>query len=373
MSSARSASSSFVSHYNSHKEAKAIALLSALIALSGCSSEVRESDAESGGAAAEGPCGAAASAVGGAGGVAGAGGTPFELGGLHRLPEGYPWKKTPVASRPSCQFLDTRCQGESCCESLEVPAGSFEMGRGDTGAPDACPADTTCDDDEQPAHWVTLSQAFWLDKYEVTVGRYRKFVDFVEQNPGWIPADMHWRADWDLSGLRPDTLACPDGPWTDEPGVNEDKPISCIDYPSAFAFCVWDGGRLPTEAEWEYAAAGGDEERLYPWGFEYQACDQSSDEDCGDQLAAVGSYPRGAARWGQMDLGGSLKELLLDTYAPYSGAAATDPLNTQEQQQFVVRGSSFAAPVARLRVAGRAHTSGHMREASIGVRCVFLP
>src|SRR5204863_2775333 len=55
--------------------------------------------------------------------------------------------------------------------------------------------------------------------------------------------------------------------WTDAPSSNETKPVNCLDWYSAFAFCAWDGGRLATEAEWNYAAAGGSEQRYYPWSI----------------------------------------------------------------------------------------------------------
>jgi hypothetical protein len=54
--------------------------------------------------------------------------------------------------------------------------------------------------------------------------------------------------------------------WTDTVGPNENLPMNCVPWYKAFAFCVWDGGRLPTEAEWNYAATGGNEQRKYPWG-----------------------------------------------------------------------------------------------------------
>src|SRR5439155_17977855 len=55
--------------------------------------------------------------------------------------------------------------------------------------------------------------------------------------------------------------------WTDAPADNEDRPLDCISWYEAFAFCIWDGGYLPSDAEWNYAAAGGAEQRAYPWSI----------------------------------------------------------------------------------------------------------
>jgi len=212
-----------------------------------------------------------------------------------------------------------------------IPAGSFMMGRSESpGASDYYEGGTP---DEVPAHSVTVS-TFVLDKYEVTVGRFRSFV--AAYTEGWRPtageganpkiADSGWSPAWDASlpangaELRAG-LACDpqmDQTWTEVSAGNEGYPINCVTWYEAFAFCIWDEGRLPTEAEWEYAAAGGSEERLYPWGStppsaEVDLTNSSYSEQ--SALVPVGSHPRGAGRWGQLDLEGSVSEWNLDWFS----------------------------------------------------------
>lgn len=82
--------------------------------------------------------------------------------------------------------------------------------------------------------------------------------------------------------------------WTDNPGAQENFPMACVEWPTAYAFCLWDGGRLPTEAEWEFAAAGGDQNRLYPWGGTEVAVDTAPGHclaQAACSLTGVGSFP----------------------------------------------------------------------------------
>lgn len=109
-----------------------------------------------------------------------------------------------------------------------VPAGEFTMGS-DKG-----------DDDEQPVHRVFLD-SFYMDKFEVTNGRFAKFVEAIQSEPPWGFADK------------------------ETPVVRSDRPVRWVNWMEAFGYCLWAGKRLPTEAEWEKAARGTDG-RVYPWG-----------------------------------------------------------------------------------------------------------
>jgi formylglycine-generating enzyme required for sulfatase activity len=125
--------------------------------------------------------------------------------------------------------------------------------------------------------------------------------------------------------------------WTNAAGSKETLPIDCVNWYEAYAFCIWDGGFLPSEAEWEYAAAGGKQQREYPWGstdpgtnsqYAIYGCyyPNGSATPVGDagvvcsglsSIAPVGTAALGAGLWGQLDLAGNLWEWNLDWYATY--------------------------------------------------------
>ncbi len=298
----------------------------------------------------------------------------------------------PTEAGRSCEGLETQCAGESCCISIAMPGGVFALGRGESGN-DACPSQVSCPIREQPEHDVELD-GFALDKYPVTVGRFRAFVDAWD-NENWRPsvgegahpgiAGSGWQAAWSdrLPGGLTDTLEF--GTWTDTPDNLEDYPITSVSWYQAQAFCTWDGGRLPTEAEWEYAAAGGDEDRLYPWGGAQPDETRAVFFSANWELSSVGTKPAGAGRWGHIDLAGNTQEWAFDCYDEdfYASAAASmpNPANVPADADIpcpadseifddwrAVRGNGLDSPGA-LRGASRDFFVGTESYSSRGFRC----
>jgi sulfatase modifying factor 1 len=345
-----------------------------------------------------GGTGAASSAVGGSVGMGGtqpdAGGStydapaapficdPASAGGMASNVETF------VPNSNSCQNLTTTCQGESCCTSIAVPGGTFPMGRStDSTSSDYYPSGYY---NELPEHTATLS-SFALDKYEVIVGRFRQFVADYDNwhvtsgnptlgaganpnNPatGW---DTAWSSSLPASSSALITnLKCDSTylTWSDTAASNEAIAINCVNWFTAFAFCIWDGGRLPTEAEWEYAAAGGRQNRLYPWGCaspDSSLANFSGCTGCPDSpLVPVGSFPAGAGYWGHMDLAGGMFEWVVDYYAGYTGDACTDCAVTSGTYH-VNRGGCWESSVTSpLRVAYRSFYDVGQRY-FMGFRC----
>lgn len=263
------------------------------------------------------------------------------------------------------------CNGESCCTSIEVPAGTFEM-----GSPES---DPEAYKREFPEHTVVVS-AFKLDKYEVTEGRFHAFLERWDYKPppagaGAHPriADSGWRGAWDdkLPKDASDVISCGG---SGDPAL----PIACVTWYTAFVFCVWDGGRLPTEAEWEYAAAGGSENRRYPWGAEAPTADRAVFD--ATELALVGSKPPGAGRWGHLDLGGNLWEWVLDDLGQYDAAACDDCADVPEEGDCAdvsasrsIRGGSYMEGAALLRAATRSNMAPSKIGGNGGFRCAGTP
>jgi len=278
----------------------------------------------------------------------------------------------------SCVELQPTCGprgSDSCCKSLLVLGGTFA--RTYDGVDFLSNKDT-----------ATVS-TFYLDKYEVTVERFRVFVQAgqgTRKSPPRDGAATHphikdsgWRAEW-RAKLRADAdslkvaLKCHAAyqTWTDAPGANERKPINCLDWYTAFAFCAWDGGRLPTEAEWNYAASGGSEQRYYPWSSPPPSTtiDDSYAAYCGGtcKLLDVGSKPKGDGKWGQSDLGGNVWEWTLD----YAGGAYPMPCHdcaaVKEGAYRAFRSGSNDDIPATLR-SGVRHVYSPDYHGVVGVRC----
>jgi formylglycine-generating enzyme required for sulfatase activity len=172
--------------------------------------------------------------------------------------------------------------------------------------------------------------------------------------------------------------------WTDTTGSNDNLPINCVSWYLAMAFCIWDGGYLPTEAEWMYAAGGGLEQRAYPWSSPASStafdCTYAN-LDCGSSTIAaarVGSRsPKGDGRWGNADLAGNVSEWNLDLFTQtYSnpcndcaalGDAAANHVN--HDGAFSIN-SSFAA---YFRVCNRTSTPPGTKSQIVGFRCARSP
>jgi formylglycine-generating enzyme required for sulfatase activity len=288
---------------------------------------------------------------------------------------------------PSCAAGVT-CGTKSCCESRFVSGGTFQMGRGTTGDDAYCPWDTSivCIDNEMPEHDVTVSP-FYLDTFEVTVGRFRAFADQYDGTPpaSGAGANPHvpgsgWQPSWNaqLPGNRDDlivSVSCNDidKTWTSQP-TNERYAMNCINWFVAFAFCIWDGKRLPTEAEWEFAAAGGSEDYPYPWGTGVDATRASYKDSANSPFVNVGSYPAGMGLFGQLDLAGSMWEWTLDWYAAnwYASGGATCPdcANLTTASSRVHRGGAWWKEAGYMRAAHRSLGSAPTwRSSTVGVRC----
>ncbi len=166
-----------------------------------------------------------------------------------------------------------------------VPAGAFTMGS-DTGT-----------DFERPSREVSVA-AFFIDETEVTCEQYQRFVDATGRlaPEGW-----------------------PGGRYSAGTGL---KPVTNVTWYDAFEYARWAGKRLPTEAEWEYAARGTDK-RAYPWGHEWSATAANVNSK---GMREVGLYPEGRSAFGLLDMAGNAWEWTADDFALYSGAPLPDSI-----------------------------------------------
>lgn len=218
-----------------------------------------------------------------------------------------------------------------------VPAGTFQMGSDET--------DPSAKESEKPPHQVTLD-AFWIDRYEVSNAQYARCVEAdVCQESGHADDATYTGADLPVVGV----------PWQD-----------AVDY------CRWAGGRLPTEAEWEYAARGTDGP-IYPWGdtFDSSKANVQGNDDGYLRTAPVDSFPTGASWVGVLHMAGNVWEWVDDWYDGYPGTThQNDYFGTTYK---VLRGGSWDIDEEHVRAANRLPVPPSIYPYYVGFRCVVEP
>jgi formylglycine-generating enzyme required for sulfatase activity len=172
--------------------------------------------------------------------------------------------------------------------------------------------------------------------------------------------------------------------WTNAPGSQENLPINCVNWWEAYAFCIWDDGFLPSETEWEYVAAGGSQEREYPWGstdpgtsnqYAIYGCYYPNDAgSCSGvtNIAPVGSATLGVGLWGQLDLEGDVFVWNLDWHAAYV-SPCTDCAYLTTASSRVLRGGSYNDNTLGLLPPYRGYDSPTSRYGGLGFRCARTP
>lgn len=217
------------------------------------------------------------------------------------------WAQTPTVTPEamSAEAGDVRTDAQGI-EQVWVPAGCFLMG--------TTPEQTKAIFDqnppafvrgaigsEQPQHEVCLTEGYWIDKTEVTHAAFQAFVDDggYENQTYWSEKGWEW--------LQKQAIDQFDQRCVDV--MADDQPQVCITWYEAEAYAAWRGGKLPSEAQWEYAARGPDS-HIYPWGDEWDAALANVLDT--DGLTAVGSYPDGASWVGALDMAGNAMEWVQD-------------------------------------------------------------
>ncbi len=222
-----------------------------------------------------------------------------------------------------------------------IPAGMFTMGS------------NKGEDDEKPPHAVSLD-AFYIDKYEVTNALYKMCVEADTCQP---PKEIRSYTRSSYYGNS----------------QFDNYPVINVDWHQSKTYCEWRGARLPSEAEWEYAARGTDE-RTYPWG---EGIDETHANYNQSDTTAVGSYESGKSPFGVYDMAGNVWEWVNDWYSEtyYQSSPPSNPLGPASGQHGILRGGAWNVfgVISRLRSANRI-TVGHSSWDDLdGFRCALSP
>ena len=212
-----------------------------------------------------------------------------------------------------------------------IPAGEFQMGS------------KYGDSDERPVHAVALD-GFWLDRTEVTNAQYRRCVK---------------------------AGACSESKYADDSRYTGDnRPVVGVDWDDARGYCQWAGKRLPTEAEWEYAARG-PESLIYPWGdeFDEMKLNAKGKADGYEYPAPVGNYPDGASWCGALDMAGNVWEWVADWGEDYPSGRRVNPTGPDSGSYKALRGGSWPHRYNWARSANRNSNTRDYSYNDLGFRC----
>ena len=233
-----------------------------------------------------------------------------------------------------------------------IPAGEFEMGS------------TSGNPDSAPIHTVVLN-GYWMDSTEVTNAMFANFLNAVgnqtEGGTTWVNPRSPLVQIFEK-----------DGTWQIKPEV-ENYPIVGVSWYGAAAYCEWTGRRLPTEAEWEYAARG-DDGRRFPWGNEVD-CKYAHYSGCGKGTLAVDALPLGVSPFGIFNMAGNVAEWVNDRYAAdyYQESPMLNPTGPSNGYSRVVRGGYWGDTYLALRSTRREGVGADKHNNGVGFRCALTP
>jgi formylglycine-generating enzyme required for sulfatase activity len=222
--------------------------------------------------------------------------------------------------------------------------------------------------DELPQHQVCITQPFWIDLTEVTNSAYQAFIDDggYTKRDLWSPEGWAWKTSNDITG--------PDN--TNSAFTAPDQPRVGISFYEAEAYARWRGGRLPTEAEWEYAARGTTGFN-YPWGDVYSRGSANANEtEIGGvylrTTAPVGQYPKTRSWVGALDMAANACEWVADWYDAgyYAVSPKDDPRGPETGAQKVVRGGSYSNPPPDARTSNREARDPGQQSLRCGLRVI---
>jgi len=269
---------------------------------------------------------------------------------------------------------------------IYIPAGNFTMG--------CIKGDTLCWEEELPQRTIALEQGFFMSQTEVTVSAFRHFLERCDYTPESIIKNQGRIFQNELDDWKWTTGVSWEHPLMEGLPVPDNFPVAQVSWKDADEYCTCMGGRLPTEIEWEYAARGGQNNNLYPWGdnptplidgIAQSNGPDSTTEALYSKMAVFPDYYDGYATYAPVasfppngfdlyDMAGNVREWCADDfyYRAYQYPVGELPPDSLRRKSKIVRGGSWAYAPSQQRLSERgAFEADGFWTASLGFRCVL--